>query len=103
MEESEAAAAACYDLDFVGSDVRFQKSLQLIMLRSQKPTLITGAKIFGLTLGTFVSVYLNMNNSYGWIFLTNNYHTLFRVVSSVALIFKTKFQAALQLTYSSAH
>ncbi|KAF2887354.1 hypothetical protein ILUMI_18819 [Ignelater luminosus] len=41
INESQLVANAVFDMDFVGTDVRFQKGLILIMQRSQKPVTLT--------------------------------------------------------------
>lgn len=54
--ESKRVAEACYHTNFVGKDVRFQKSLVLIMLRSQKPVQLTIGKFVVLDVQVFVWV-----------------------------------------------
>lgn len=54
--ESQNVIHACYDVNFFGSDVRFQKALFLIMERSKRPITLTAGKFSPLTLGTFLWV-----------------------------------------------
>lgn len=56
LEESQAVADVCYQIDFVGSDTRFQKGLQLMIERSQRPIYFTAGKFSQVTLSNFVSV-----------------------------------------------
>ncbi|KAF2879492.1 hypothetical protein ILUMI_26687 [Ignelater luminosus] len=53
-ESSEYIASICYEINFIGTDIRFQKSLLLIMMRSQKPVRITIGKFAGLSIEIFV-------------------------------------------------
>ncbi|KAF2879493.1 hypothetical protein ILUMI_26688 [Ignelater luminosus] len=52
-KSSEYIANICYKIDFIGTDIRFQKSLLLIMIRSQKPIRITVGKFAGLSTEVF--------------------------------------------------
>lgn len=54
--ESEKVAIACSQVDFVGTDVQFQKSLCLIIRRCQKPIVLTAGKFTTLSLQTYVWV-----------------------------------------------
>ncbi|KAF5294996.1 hypothetical protein FQA39_LY13306 [Lamprigera yunnana] len=51
----EAIADTCYGLDFIGTDLRFQKSLVMIMKRSQKPIRITVGGFVALSIAVFVT------------------------------------------------
>ncbi|KAF2893677.1 hypothetical protein ILUMI_12495, partial [Ignelater luminosus] len=53
ITESEAIVRTCYEADFIGADVRFQKSLIKIMQRSQKVPRFTVGKITPLSINTF--------------------------------------------------
>lgn len=55
---SLAVADACNEVDYVGTDLRFQKGLALIIQRSQRPVELTAGKFAVLSLNTFVSVRL---------------------------------------------
>ncbi|KAF5278792.1 hypothetical protein FQA39_LY18350 [Lamprigera yunnana] len=46
----------CSNLDFVGTDIRFQKSLLAIIRRSQNPIVFTAGKIIPLTMATALGV-----------------------------------------------
>ncbi|KAK5638613.1 hypothetical protein RI129_012908 [Pyrocoelia pectoralis] len=52
--ESQNVLKACYDMEFYGADVRFQKGLILMMERSKRPITFTAGKFSALTLGTFI-------------------------------------------------
>lgn len=57
-EASQSIASACYEADFIGTDIRFQKSLIFIMMRSQRPAQITVGKFTGLSIAIFTLVSL---------------------------------------------
>ncbi|KRT78370.1 hypothetical protein AMK59_7488 [Oryctes borbonicus] len=57
--ESEEIANACWQVDFVGIDVQFQKSLVLMIRRCQKPIVLTAGKFTKLSLETYVWVRLS--------------------------------------------
>ncbi|XP_071052073.1 odorant receptor 82a-like [Onthophagus taurus] len=69
--ESEKVAWTCYESDFVGAGCSFQKSLVLIMNRSQKPILLTAGKFTNLSLMTFVGI-LRLSYSYYMVLRRNN-------------------------------
>ncbi|KAI4459720.1 odorant receptor [Holotrichia oblita] len=54
-EASDAISFACYETDFVGTDLRFQKGLLLIMMRSQRPIVLTAGKFAQISLAAFVA------------------------------------------------
>lgn len=56
IQQYSAIADACYEVDFVGIDRRFQKGLCMIIQRSQKPIKFTVGKFTPLTLNNFVMV-----------------------------------------------
>ncbi|KAF5287478.1 hypothetical protein FQA39_LY04106 [Lamprigera yunnana] len=51
--QSEAVSNAAYETDFVGSDLRFQKGLLMIMCRSQRAVKLTAGKFAIIQLFTF--------------------------------------------------
>ncbi|KAK4887851.1 hypothetical protein RN001_004122 [Aquatica leii] len=53
---SENIAHTFYEMDFVGLDVRFQKSLLLIIMRGQKPSWLTIGGFTNLSIGVFAWV-----------------------------------------------
>ncbi|XP_071055834.1 odorant receptor 10-like isoform X1 [Onthophagus taurus] len=53
-DESVKIADACWETNFVGTDVRFQKALASIIRRSQKPIVITAGKFSDLSLKSYV-------------------------------------------------
>ncbi|KAK5646401.1 hypothetical protein RI129_004865 [Pyrocoelia pectoralis] len=59
--ESELVADSILDSNFAGTDLRFQKALQLSILRSQKPTTLTAGKFTTIGLPTFAWI---MRTSY---------------------------------------
>lgn len=56
ITESADLAVACYDVDFIGSDVRFQRSLQMMIQMCQREMCFTSGKLAPLSLQTFVTV-----------------------------------------------
>ncbi|KAF2890308.1 hypothetical protein ILUMI_15865, partial [Ignelater luminosus] len=54
--ESQQVARAAVEGNFVGADLRFQKSLNLITVRSQRPIQLKAGKIIEISLPTFVSI-----------------------------------------------
>ncbi|KAF2889866.1 hypothetical protein ILUMI_16307 [Ignelater luminosus] len=57
INESELVVSSVFEMDFVGTDVRFQKGLILVVQRSQKPVRLTakGFAIIGLSTFTWVT------------------------------------------------
>lgn len=53
---SKSIADACFEINFIGSDIRFQKYLLLIMARSQKPVRLTAGGFAELSMVIFVWV-----------------------------------------------
>ncbi|KAK4878347.1 hypothetical protein RN001_010853, partial [Aquatica leii] len=51
--ESERMLDFAYDVDFVGTDLRFQKSLVIIMRKSQEPVRLKAGKLIDISLVTF--------------------------------------------------
>lgn len=56
ITESLALAKSCYEVEFVGTDIRFQKALILIMQRSQSPFKLTLGRFAALSLVTLLGV-----------------------------------------------
>ncbi|KAF2904132.1 hypothetical protein ILUMI_02043 [Ignelater luminosus] len=54
--ESQQVARAAVEGNLVGADLRFQKSLNLITVRSQRPIQLKAGKIIEISLPTFVSI-----------------------------------------------
>ncbi|XP_071056027.1 odorant receptor 4-like [Onthophagus taurus] len=54
--ESELVSDAFWEMNFTGTDVRFQKKLIFILRRSQKPIVITAGKFTDLSLKTYAWV-----------------------------------------------
>ncbi|KAF5289785.1 hypothetical protein FQA39_LY03702 [Lamprigera yunnana] len=52
--ESFEVSKAAYRANFVGSDLKLQKSLALIITRSQRPVVLKAGKFFEISLPTFV-------------------------------------------------
>ncbi|KAF5307604.1 hypothetical protein FQR65_LT06760 [Abscondita terminalis] len=75
--KSELIADTCYNVDFIGTDVRFQKSLLIMIRRSQEPIVFTVGNFAPLSLVTAVGVIMK---SYGSTHLAMN-----RVESKVKL------------------
>lgn len=69
--ESAKIASLCYEVDFVGLDIRIQKSLLIIQL--QKPIQLTIGKIQILYLPTMVGVSLLYKNNNILLSITINY------------------------------
>ncbi|KAB0800142.1 hypothetical protein PPYR_08022 [Photinus pyralis] len=69
---SQSIADTCYELDFIGTDIRFQKGLLIVMRRSVKPLYITVGGFSMLSITVFVMI---MKNSYSFLMVlrsTNN-------------------------------
>lgn len=56
MQESELVGNAIYESNFMGTDLRFQKAVGLIIRRSQRPAVITAGKFTNIGLTTFAWV-----------------------------------------------
>ncbi|XP_071052071.1 putative odorant receptor 92a [Onthophagus taurus] len=69
--ESQKVASTCYEINFVGAHISFQKSLVIIIQRSQKPIEITAGKFTRLTLMTFVGM-LRLSYSYYMVLRTSS-------------------------------
>lgn len=54
--ESVKVADAAFEINFIGTDPRFQKSLSMIIQRSQRPARIKAGKIIDAALVTLVWV-----------------------------------------------
>ncbi|KAF5291587.1 hypothetical protein FQR65_LT01900 [Abscondita terminalis] len=54
--QSQEIGYCCYNLQFVGVDIRFQKGLLLIIQRSQRPIQMTVGKFFPLSLATSIAI-----------------------------------------------
>ncbi|XP_031341105.1 odorant receptor 67a-like [Photinus pyralis] len=54
--EIETVSNTCYHINFIGTDLRFQKSLIIIMRRCQKPVVIIVGKFTALSIVVFVTV-----------------------------------------------
>ncbi|XP_031352931.1 odorant receptor 67a-like isoform X2 [Photinus pyralis] len=54
--ESEQVAKYAFQANFVGSDLRYQKGLNLIMVRGQRPVILKAGKFIEISLPTFVSI-----------------------------------------------
>ncbi|GJQ74074.1 hypothetical protein Trydic_g18996 [Trypoxylus dichotomus] len=60
---SDTISFACYNANFVGTTISFQKGLLQIMMRSQRPIILTAGKFANLCLSAFVTV---MRASYSY-------------------------------------
>lgn len=71
--ESQQVAKAAVEGNFAGADLRFQKSLNLITARSQRPIQLKAGKIIEISLPTFVAVRIKHTNKQlkpsFWLFL----------------------------------
>ncbi|XP_031344684.1 putative odorant receptor 85d [Photinus pyralis] len=56
VTESERLLYSYYEIDFVGTDLRFQKALVLLMTRAQRPTNFTIGNFAPLSMGAIVTV-----------------------------------------------
>lgn len=54
--DSVNIAKACYDIDFVGTDLSFQKSVKIMIQAAQTPTTFTAGGYADLSLVTFQQV-----------------------------------------------
>ncbi|XP_031338150.1 odorant receptor 85b-like [Photinus pyralis] len=69
LTENEALAYACYSVDFVGTNLPFQKSLILIMARAQRSVQFTVGKFAPLSIVTLVTI---LKASYSYFTLLQN-------------------------------
>ncbi|KAF5294529.1 hypothetical protein FQA39_LY13383 [Lamprigera yunnana] len=46
----------CYEIDFIDTDIKFQKALNLLILRSQKPVEFTVGNFSSLNMETFITI-----------------------------------------------
>lgn len=56
ISESELFGTACYESKFVGTDIRFQKGLIMMMQNGQKPIAFTVGKFTPLTVTVSLAV-----------------------------------------------
>ncbi|KAF5294997.1 hypothetical protein FQA39_LY13307 [Lamprigera yunnana] len=63
---TENIASTLYKMDFVGLDIRFQKSLMLIIMRSQKPCWLTIGGFSDLSIGVFAWI---IRNTYSYLMI----------------------------------
>ncbi|KAK5646172.1 hypothetical protein RI129_004636 [Pyrocoelia pectoralis] len=61
--ESEGLVQSFYEIDFIGTDIRFQKALVFLMTRAQKTVTFTIGNFSPLSMATIVTV-LNASISY---------------------------------------
>lgn len=64
MDESEFVAVAAYDCDWYDKPVIFQKSISLIIMRSQRPSGVSAAKFYLISLESFSKVKLLIQGCY---------------------------------------
>ncbi|KAK5638845.1 hypothetical protein RI129_013140 [Pyrocoelia pectoralis] len=69
---SQSISDTCYELNFVGTDVRFQKGLLMIMRRSSKPLFITVGGFAVLSINVFVMI---IRSSYSYLMVLRNTNT----------------------------
>ncbi|XP_031357678.1 odorant receptor 85b-like [Photinus pyralis] len=72
LTENEAFAFSCYNVDFVGTNLPFQKSLILIMAKAQKSVRFTVGKFAPLSIVTLVTI---LRASYSYLMLLQNRRT----------------------------
>ncbi|XP_031345050.1 odorant receptor 85c-like isoform X2 [Photinus pyralis] len=70
--ESESVAHSILESNFAGTDLRFQRALQLAMLRSQRATALTAGKFTSIGLPTFAWI---MRTSYSAYMVVYNKNT----------------------------
>ncbi|XP_031341036.1 odorant receptor 85c-like [Photinus pyralis] len=70
LNENEALAFSCYNIDFVGTNLPFQKSLILIMARAQRSIRFTVGKFAPLSIVTLVTI---LKASYSYLMLLQNH------------------------------
>ncbi|XP_031338818.1 odorant receptor 43a-like [Photinus pyralis] len=70
LTENEALAFSCYDVDFVGTSLPFQKSLILIMARAQRSIRFTVGKFAPLNIVTLVTI---LKASYSYFMLLQHH------------------------------
>lgn len=62
--ESQNIAGACSDINFIGSDIRLQRYLLMIIRQGQKPIFVTLGKMKILNLSTIVAVSMSIITLY---------------------------------------
>ncbi|XP_059048149.1 odorant receptor 46a-like [Achroia grisella] len=67
--ESENLVFAAYSSEWTSGSEKFKRSLKLFMERAKSPIVLTGLKLFPLSLGTFTSV---MKTAYSFLTLVRN-------------------------------
>ncbi|KAF5286406.1 hypothetical protein FQR65_LT12586 [Abscondita terminalis] len=68
-EELASISNTCYDINFIGTDLRFQKALIFIMSRTQKPVRVTVGGFTALSISVFVAI---IRNSYSMFMVLHN-------------------------------
>ncbi|KAF5274119.1 hypothetical protein FQR65_LT04517 [Abscondita terminalis] len=58
--QSENIADCCYNIEFVGTNIRFQKALLIMIQRSQRPIVLTIGKFAPISIATSIAATLNM-------------------------------------------
>ncbi|GJQ73700.1 hypothetical protein Trydic_g14035 [Trypoxylus dichotomus] len=61
--ESQSLALACYEVNFLGLSIQFQRQLVFMIQRCQKPVILTAGKFIHLSLSAYVAI-LRMSYSY---------------------------------------
>ncbi|CAB3239814.1 unnamed protein product [Arctia plantaginis] len=70
VHESQELIFAAYDSEWIPRSEPFKRSLRLFMERSKTPIMITGLKMFSLSLTTFTSI---MKTAYSLFALIRNF------------------------------
>ena len=73
--QSQEIAMACWNANFIGTDVRFQKNLVFVIRAGQKPIILTAGKFVPLSLATYVWVGVVL-----WICFSMFLHMLFQIL-----------------------
>ncbi|KAF5308060.1 hypothetical protein FQR65_LT06435 [Abscondita terminalis] len=69
--DSQNIANCCYNVDFIGTDIRFQKGLLLIIQKSQKPIVMTVGNFAPLSIATTIAM---MKATYSYFMFLYNRH-----------------------------
>ncbi|KAK4878810.1 hypothetical protein RN001_011316 [Aquatica leii] len=64
VDESERLANAVYHVDFVGTNLSFQRSLIIIMQQTQKPLVIKAGSLIDVSLVTYTAILRASYSSY---------------------------------------
>ncbi|KAF5273049.1 hypothetical protein FQR65_LT04791 [Abscondita terminalis] len=98
--QNDLIASAIYEIDFVGTDIRFQKSLVLLMRQTQKPIRIMGGKFVEISLITFAKAVLFLGSIVASVLSQTLYSLFLRLTRTDPNDWKMGYGELLNITYS---